>query len=382
MPSYLPLGTIRSMPYAELERWWEVDFNALTSTAVAEATGPVHPTVTAALMSEDWLESWADALYAAYGGLASSVERMTFEQDRRLTKTQTNATLVQVRMGEVNTKVRAGKREQGWTMLPANQKDARGRSLSLLAGHHADEALMLADSEIARRGLTPNHPFYGPGYENKFDAIEDAVRRGMLQTPMTSELEKLLRMPSPALTSIVARDVTSQDERCVELRHPMMLRHWRQALEQLRDRHCELAGVEPSFMVNLPKVDMQKLWSMDRKEAGRLLSRRRFVRAIAQRYRECEMHARDVVRAVSVRREEIVQPWYEARMASREELARRHPEQFEVLLAAFTPFCDPGTTRIRREFLTRHGVIVYQLVPLLKRALADGSWVRLRDGHA
>ncbi|MCP9209622.1 hypothetical protein [Streptomyces cucumeris] len=365
------------MPYSDLERWWEVDFDVLAATAVAEATGRVHPTVVEALQSEDWLEQWADALYAASGELASSVERMAFLRDRRLKNTQKKSGQVVQRMGRVNGMVETHVREQGWKMLPAHHKNARSVCLAMLARHHHEEAQTLAAEEVARNGLEPQHPFYGFHYADRFDAMEDAVRRGLLQTPVTPEVEALLGKPPHALTAIVAKDVTSQGDRCVELRHPLLLRHWLQALEHLRDRHCELAGLEPVFSVGLPKLNMRDLDRMAHQEARQLINRRRFVRAVAQRHREQLMHAREVVRAVAVRREEIERPWREARGASRAGLVRRHPEQFRALMKAFEPFCVPGSTDIPRELLKQGGLVPHHLVPALKKALADGTWRRL-----
>jgi hypothetical protein len=383
MPRYLPMGEIRSMPYTDLERWWEVDFDVLASTAVAEATGPVHPTVTEALRSEDWLEQWADALYAASGELASSVERMTFLSDGRLDRTKKRYGQVEQRRGQVNHLVRDMTAAQGWEMLPDHMKDARTASLSMLARHNKEEFRDLVEAENARRGLAPHRPFWGEmPYKDRFDAIEDAVVKGVLEAPVTPELEGLLRLADHQFTVVVARDVTVQEERCSELRHPLLLGRWLGALEHLRDRHCELAGLTPSFTVSLPRLDMRDLASKGQEEARTILNRRRFIRAIAQRHRECMMHARETVRIVSVRREEIERPWYEAARAAREELARRHPEQLQALLRAFEPFCEPGTTAFRRDAIKNGGAVNKDLIPTLKKALADGTWRRLLDGTA
>jgi hypothetical protein len=377
MPSYLPMNQIRSMSYADLERWWEVDFDVLTSTAVAEATGPVQPSVVQALSSDDWIEQWADALYAGSGELKSSAERMEYTRDKRLETTQKRSGLVAQRLGHVNGLLRRQRKAQGVGMVPDNQKDARGMCLSLLSKYYKEEGRQLAVEEIARRGLAPHHPFWDAHYETKFDAIEDAIQRGVLQPSITPEARALLDMPAAALTSRVALDATQQENRCAELRHPLLLRGWTNALEHLRDRHCELAGLEPTFTVTLPNLDIRKLREMTADEAWAIINRRRFIRALAQRYRECEMLVREITRAVAVRRGEIEAPWYEAVGASREELARRHPEEMKALLTAFEPFCVPGSTQIRSNLLGRGGEVKGQLVPALKQALAEGTWRNL-----
>jgi hypothetical protein len=377
MPSYLPMSVIRTMPYEELERWWEVDFSVLTSTAVAEATGLVHPTVTEALCSDDWLEQWADALYAASGELKSSVERMDYTRDRRLESTVKHSGLVSQRLGHVHRLMRERDGKQGWDMLPAHMKDARLACLALLSRHYKEERDELAAAEIARRGLPAKMPFADARYADRFESIEDAVRRGMIHAPVTPGVQAFLDMPTPALTHHAARDVTQQEERCSELRHPLLLGRWYGALEHLRDRHCELAGVTPAFSVSLPRLDVSSLQDMRTEEARQIINRRRFVRGLAQRHRECMMHARQLARAVSARREEIERPWHEARGDSREELARRHPEQLQALMSAFEPFCVPGTTEIRRDELRKRGPVTGVLIPTLKQALVDGTWRRL-----
>jgi hypothetical protein len=382
MPKYLPMRVIRSMSYEELARWWEVDFDALTSTAVAEATGPVMPSVAEALRSEDWMEQWADALYAASGELATSVERMEYRLDERLETTRRRSGQVNQRMAHVNALLREARLEQAVADMPDHMKDAYRVCVGILANYYKQEGRELANAEIARRGLASHHPFWNATYETKFDAITDAVNRGMLHAPVTPQVVKLSRLPAHALTQVVAADVTRQEDRCAELRHPLLLGRWLESLEHLRDRHCELAGIEPSFTVTLPSVDLGELHTMPREAALSILNRRRFIRALAQRRRECGMHIREITRVVAIRRAEIEQPWHDAVEASRQQLGRRHPEQLEALLSAFGPFCEPGTLRIRSDMQRTGGPVRGRLIPTLKKALADGSWRNLLDTAA
>ncbi|WP_446458632.1 hypothetical protein [Streptomyces rochei] len=365
------------MAYADLERWWEVDFNVLASTAVAEATGPVQPSVAEALRSDDWIEQWADALYAASGELKSSVERLEYTRDPRVEKNRKRSGLVAQRVGHVNTMLRERRAQQGWDMFSSWQKDAHGAVLSILVSHYRDESRELACAEIARRGLAPQHPLWDLHCDNAYDMIEDAVQRGLINAPATPEVTSLLNLPTHALTDRVAKDVTQQEERCSALRHPLLLRRWADALEHLRDRHCELAGIAPVFSVTLPGLKMRDLWAMSTEEARTIINRRRFIRALAQRNRECQMHVRELSRTVAKRQTEVKQPWNDAVSASREELARRHEEQYKALMIAFGPFCEDESTAIRREFLGRRGVVPKELIPSLKQALADGSWSNL-----
>ncbi|MEV8334291.1 hypothetical protein [Streptomyces niveus] len=364
------------MTYPELERWWEVDLDVLVTTAIAEATGDVHSTVSAALQSDDWIEQWADALYAGAGELASSAERMEYTCDERLKRVKRQAGVVNQRMGQANALLKAQRSAEGWDLFPAHLKDARLSALSILAKHHVGEVKQLRTEEHSRRSLPVSSHLDYPS--DVFDAIENAVERGLIEVPVGSAVRALLSMPPQEFTSVVAGDVNLQRERCDELRHPLVLRRWANALEYLRDQHCELAGVPAEFTTTLAKLDMSMMRSMRDEDAWAIINRRRFVRALAPRWRECQMHKRQLGRTVAQRSGVLAEPWREAERAVREELARRHPEQVEALLVGFAPFCEPGTTRIPRGSLTRQAR--NQLVRELKEALADGRWRRLLDG--
>lgn len=205
MPRYLKIHEIRAMTYLELKRWWEVDFDVLVSTAVAEADGRVDSTVSEALNSDDWIEQWADALYAGAGELASSIERMAFTGDPRLTKVKRRGGVVLQRMGQVNGLLKARRADQGWEMLGEHLKDARLAALAILAKHYREEYLELRAQELARRGLPSDHPFYHVSYRDVFDAIEDAVTKGLIDAPSDSgRIQALLSAPPDELTSLAA----------------------------------------------------------------------------------------------------------------------------------------------------------------------------------
>ncbi|MGW1766106.1 hypothetical protein ACWCQL_18780 [Streptomyces sp. NPDC002073] len=365
------------MTYSELKRWWEVDFDVLVTTAIAEATGDVHPTVSSALRSDDWVEWWADALYAGTGELTSSTERMTFTRDIRLDKERQRSGIVNQRMAEANRLLKARRGDQGWEMLAPHLKDARLAALSILAKHHVQEIEELRALELARRELLPSNPMEAPSYKDVYDAIEDAVQRDLIKAPPSHEVRTLLNAPIHVLTEVVAGDITHQQERRDELRHPLLLRAWNGALNHLRDRHCTLAGIEPVFTTSLPTLDVRSLRSMNEEDAWAIINRRRFIRALAQRWRECQMHVRQLGRTAAERSREHRTPWYAAEQAARAELGRHHPDQLKALTAAFTPFCEPGTTHIRRHALSprsRGG-----LIRELKQALEQDTWRMLLE---
>lgn len=371
MPKYMTVGDVRGMTYPELERWWEVDFEVLVTSAVAEATGPVHPSVREALDSDDWIEQWADALFAGTGELASSVERMQYLRSERLERTRKRLGDMQQRMQYVNRRLKDRERAQGWEMGSEAQKDGRAASLSILARHHHAEFIELRTRMCSDRGLPVNDPLFGVSYKDAFDAIEDGWRRGFLTAPVGRELERLARLSDDEIKRVVATDVSDQLDRIDSLRHPLMLRRWKQALSELLEEHSRLNGLTPSFTITLPGVSMKEMWQLPEEQARRLLNRRRFLRALAQRNRECEMHRRQLVRAATLRAEEAKQPWMDAAQAAREEIARRHPDEFAALLAAFTPFCVPGSTRFAMGALGRRAR--GELVHNLKQKLEDGT---------
>ncbi|MCZ4098000.1 hypothetical protein [Streptomyces sp. H39-C1] len=296
MPRYMKISDVRAMTYAELERWWEVDFDVLVTTAIAEATGDVDATVSAALHSDDWLEQWADALYAAAGELASSVERITYTRDERLAKVKRQAGVVHQRMGQVNGLLKERRGDQGWDMLAPHLKDTRLIALSILAKHHQEESARLRAEELARRGLPLEPPMYEVSYRDGLEAIEDAVRHQLIKAPVSPRVRALQAAAPHKITSVVAGDVTHQQERCDDLRHPLLLRSWAAALEHLRDRHCALAGIPPEFTTSLATLDFRELRAMRGEQAWDIINRRRFIRALAQRWRECAMHIRQLGR--------------------------------------------------------------------------------------
>ena len=371
MPKYLPLSAIRSMEYSELERWWEADFDSLVSTAVAEATGEVRSSVASALASEEWIEHWADALFTATSDLSTSVERMEYTGDLRLQKTRARCGKVMLRMQDVNRLRKQHLREQGRAMAPLAHTDGRAAVLSILGRHHGDELRSLRAAELNRQGLPHDGPLYGTSYPDGLASVEDAVARGILTTPITPEVHRLMNGPRDDLRKAVARDATQQEEREDALRHPLVLRQWAECLRELMDEHSQRSGIKPSFATVLPGLDMNELWRMPQEEAWRCLNRRRFLRALVQRNRECEMHQRQLMREVSKRADEMKRPWLDAAHTAREEVARRHPEEFQALLKAIHPYLEEGSTRFKQQVMT--GRPRKALVDLLKEKLVNGT---------
>lgn len=383
MPRHLPIPVIRSMTYEELERWWEVDFDVLASTAIAEATGPVHPTVTEALHSDDWLEKWADALYAAVAELASSVERMFYTRDERALSRKEQLGQVIQRQGHVNELVRAHQARESWTMITERLKDSRKAALAILSGHYAEEARQLREEQFRQRGLPMEGPFHKIRYRDRFEQIEDAVARGLVHVPVTTEVQELLDLPEWDFVNVVAADVKEQEEPLVELRHPLVLRRWSQALQTLHDQQQASEDTKRDISQALPglKKQMKELRAMPSEAALKILYRRRFARHLSRRHRECMMHVRDMTRATSQRRKEAMQPWTDAVEVSREVLGERHPEELKALLAALDPFCVPGTTQFEQEAVGKWGPVPREVIPALKRALADGTWRGFNMDH-
>ncbi|WP_146057639.1 hypothetical protein [Streptomyces sp. SM12] len=350
------MSEVRKMTYADLERWWEVDPNVLATTVVADATGHVHPTVSAALRSEEWLDHWADVLYATVGELDSSAERMTYTGDPRLPRVTRQCGQVHLRMQEANTLLRQRSRAEGRDLMPKTVTDARQAALSLLAKHHREEATKLRAEEIAHRGLAPDPPTHdwGEGPADAFDAIENAVRSGLLVAPIAAQTRRLIHMRERGFIVAVGHDVKQQRERNDGLRHPLLLRRWTAALTYLRDTTAAQAGGIATWTLVQPALDMDALRALPSQQAWLVINRRRFLRGCFQRWRECSRHVQDVVRTVAVRTEDERRPWSEATHASRITLAQRHPAQYRMLRDALEPYTEPGTPKIRHGALTQN----------------------------
>ncbi|MFB7858955.1 hypothetical protein [Rhodococcus qingshengii] len=368
----LPIKEIRNMTYAGLEGWWEDDFGALCSTAVAEATGNVHPSVAEQLRSEDWIEQWADALYASSAELISAAERMMVSDDPRAKSTRKRADLVHKRLMEAEKLIADNKKRQGKEMQPDHDKDAQVAALSILTRKYFDELEEIRQKEFEKRGLPADIPMTGIPFSDGVDSVERCVEAGLINSPMTEEVHWMLNCPIHELTRVVADDVTDQEDRVDELRHPLLIRRWGDCLDHLRDYHCGLLNIDPVFSLNLPYLDMDEMYEMTTGEARKILNRRRFIRALAQRHREYTHHVRQLVRVAALRRDEARAPWFDATFDARQELGRRHQEELDFLMERLSKFCISGTTIFMEDksISWRKN----QEVSFLKKVIQDGTW--------
>jgi hypothetical protein len=371
----MKLKDVRYVPYEDLRRWWEVDFSVLVTTAVAEATGEVHQSVREALASDDWIDSWSDALHFGCGELLNSVERMELLGDSRFSATRRRSDLMMKRFREVNQFLKKRQELQGWEMAPGPNRDSFLSALSILSRHYQEEFSKLCAEERLRRGLDERDPLWNLSYRDGLESVEDGVRLGLLVAPVTPEVRRLISgMPGDVKRAAVT-DIKSVDDRNDALRHPLVLRRWSEALSELLREHSELCGIDPHPTITLPSVDMESLREMGQEEAMKLINRRRFLRALAQRHRECETHKRQLIREVALRQEEIKKPWRDAAQAARREIGARHPEELKALMEPFSQYCEPGSTVMRKGALPRNERDA--LIHFLKRKLVDGTLVNL-----
>jgi len=363
------------MSYEDLRRWWEVDFSVLVTTVIAEATGEVHQSVREALASDDWIDSWSDALYFGCGELLNSVERMELLGDSRFSATRRRSDLMMKRFGEVNQLLKEKHALQGWEMAPGANKDSFLAALSILSRHYQEEFSELCAGERLRRGLAGRDPLWNLSYKDGLESVEDGVRLGLLVAPVTPGVRRLISGGSGEVKKAAASDIKSVEDRNDALRHPLVLRRWSEALSELLKEHSELFGSDPHPTITLPSVDMESLREMGQEDAMKLINRRRFLRALAQRHRECETHKRQLIREVALRQDGIKRPWRDAAQAARREMGARHPEELEALMASFSRYCEPGSTVMRRGVLNRNERDT--LVHNLRRKLADGTLLDL-----
>lgn len=344
MPSELTMGHARSLTFAELERRWEEDFSQLCTTVLAEATGPVDPSVEAALRSAAWASRWDDALYACIGALASAAERKAFTEDPSWKRTLNHLSAVRRRAAEAKELLDRQRRPRAQPRLA----DARLLVSSVLAKHYAQEFEELRVEEFARRGLPPQEDDErGPGRDG-LGRVEDLVASGVLEEPADAQVDRLLGASPQALTRTVALDANER-EYCPALRHPLLLRGWAAALERLRDEHYALDGMQPSFTVTLPALDLDALRAMEPAQAWKVLHRRRFLRSLAQRWRECQMEIHWQVQRAELHHQQQRQPRTAALDAAGEALGRRHAVERDALLERCAPFCEEGTMLLQER---------------------------------
>ncbi|MFF2618767.1 hypothetical protein [Kitasatospora sp. NPDC058046] len=345
------------------------DFEALVRVAIADAIRDL-PDTTAWLRSPDIHLDWLDALLFAEGDLQVTVEQMAYDGDPHLVASR--ARLKKVRRALDRARSLAGQyRHQARRTRDAHDHhDAVHVAQRWLRHHFADEADQIRDELCRRAGL----PFHAPDRPTTVDglhAIELAAEQSTPALPPDHPAAVLLVAAREPFLAIVEADIRQQKSRNQALRHPLVLRRWRQALEALLDDCQPRAHAASPRRLGALEVDLRTL-EPDR--ARRVLRSRRFFTAALQRLAEFEQVVRRLHLEAEQHDHERQRPWAEIESKTRAELARRRRDEHAFLLRSLHPYgvefasprldprwCD-DTNRwaaVRRQALT---------------ALAEGTW--------
>jgi len=356
-------------------RRWRTDFSALEKAAVADAEGKSTPEERRLLRSPEWCDAWHDALECAASELATAVERMIFTNDQRAIATRATLVAVRTALTEARRLIKHRTKQEGRvTFEKQHYFQADEVALRWLRHHHTTEADARCGTLLAAAGLPPWPP-RPPRAHDSVDGIERAWSAGLLDDPRTAAVDDLLAMDDETFRNAVADDVRHQNRRLAALRHPLLLNDWMAALQDLADMTAPRAGLDERNL-QLAPVDFDALWAMTSENARCVLNARRFYRGVEQRMVEWRKVVRRRAREAARAEEEAKRPWEQVQREVRQDLAERHPRQYEALRRALDPFgVRPGSVELDRRRFTEEAR--RELKRMMLAALADGTWKNL-----
>jgi hypothetical protein len=199
-----------------------------------------------------------------------------------------------------------------------------------------------------------------PAARDVFDAIEAGCADGYLYADKTPEVERMLAMGPAAFRRTVAKDAArDQERRVTELRHPLVLRRWKTALDELAQMTAPLARASSITALGPLPVDLD---SLPAESAFAVLNARRFFVALQQRSTDCARTAREAAHTITRREDD--EP---------EQAARRHA--FERALRQLADERPEAYTHIRHR-LRRHETSPGRLDEAALTATARGELKR------
>lgn len=350
------LDAIAKVPTDQLPSLFEQDFNNLVTAAIADAVRLLPPAARDLLRSAEWWQDWSDALLCAEGGLQIAAERMAYAGDPRCGSTEVKLRKVRTRLAEARTL--AGQHRRGeHEAASATQSltDTRATALLWLTRVFPEDHQVLRGEVLHEQGL-PAAPKFRPPARDVFDSLEEARDLGWIVAEMTPPSAALLGLGDVAFRNVVADDARHQNDRNIPLRHPMVLRRWDAALDDLAERTYGPARTLSSRNLGPLKDDLHAL---DEEAAAKILNARRFFSAVQQRKVECGSVVRQLMRAAERRKaaDPQVVALFEAEAEVRRRLAQAHPVEYEHILARLRPWeAAPGvidtvrlTTNLRGE---------------------------------
>ncbi|GAA2016872.1 hypothetical protein GCM10009799_51220 [Nocardiopsis rhodophaea] len=332
----LRIGEVRRRTAAELEALWRADFDALVTTAIADAEGKAGRVTAETLRSQEWIEDWQDALTWAESELSSAMERMEYESDPRLERNRVRLKRTRRALGASRSLLNQRRKARN-SHINARQMNARLTAQSWLCRHHEGEAQEVRRGLLRKAGLPEVSPLRAEDSTDALGSIERCVRAGLLEAEITPDVEKLIALRGADFRNAVADDVSDQKARREGLRHPLLLRRWYAALVELQEMTRQTARGHADGQ--LPALDVDELHSMSQQEARKVLNARRFFRACQQRRVEWKLVVRRVHHEVVKAEQQVEEPWSQARAEAQRVIVERYPEQYQAVLKVLAPYC-------------------------------------------
>ena len=362
----LRLADVAQMGAAKLQPLLHSSFTNLVTAAIADATGHLPRSSRKLLHGPHFRDDLLDALQWAEGELQVASERLTWTKEPRAERVtrqlqQVRAALHQARAEDAERRREHQRHSAGHRI----EADAAATARSWLRLVFPDHFHHLLAQEYAATSLDPRQA--RPEAADVFDAIEAGCAESHLFATMTPAVSQLLSTSPLAFRNTAAADARNQDQRTVELRHPLLLRRWRSALDELAQMTPLLARASSLTALGSLTVDLDEL---PRQTAFATLNARRFFVAVQQRQSELTRTARQYAQTITEREQD--DPHHQAHRRvfdqALQRLADDHPDAYEHIRHRLQPFetspgrLDPAAlnSTVRRTLKQR---VVAELAP-------------------
>ncbi|GGU55471.1 hypothetical protein GCM10010211_20260 [Streptomyces albospinus] len=337
----LRLNDIAHMGAAQLQPLLQDSFRNLVTAAIADATGHLPRSSRKLLHGPHFRDNLVDALRWAEGEMQVACERMTWTGDPRAGRTgrqlqQIRTALAQARAEEADRRRTEHRASAGHQV----DTDSAATARRWLRSAYPDRFEQLLAQEYASAQLEPRTERPGPA--DVFDAVEKGASEGYLFSTMTPAIRDLLAKSPLAFRNTVAADAREQDERNVALRHPLLLRRWRTALDELAEMTTPLAGATSPTLLGPLTTDLD---AMPRQAAFAVLNARRFLVAVHQRTAENTRVARQYAQTITRREQDEPDHAAHRRVFGQalNRLADEQPASYDYIRHRLRPFeTSPG----------------------------------------
>lgn len=338
-PRALTVAQVQTLPVDRIIGFVDDNFLSLVTVAIADATCDLAAPVRHMLRSSARRLDWLDALLWAEGELLVAVERTGYRGTANRASVAAQLRAVRTRITEVNTLIRKDRRAH-WRDSPAARAvtDADFTARKWLSAAFPDEFKALLAEVMSAHGITH---WYDGSARDIYDAVAHGHTEGWLTDPITPEVRRILNLSDQAMRQLVVTDATEPDDRVQELCHPLVLRRWDRALNQLAEQTYRRAGAAgPRTLGSTPKILTTASAKRDRARANTVLRARRFLAAILQRRIECRQFAQQAISDIDRARQQDPgrMAYARAKNRARHLLAERRPAEFAIIRAGLRPY--------------------------------------------